>query len=157
MNTAIVYYSQHHGNTEKLLKAIASKHEVTLINVTEQHEADLSTYDRIGFASGIYYSSFAKQVLNLARENLPTNKQVFFLATCGAPRKNYFDAIRQVTRDKQCAELGAYLCLGFDTFGPFKLIGGLAKGHPTEDEIAGAVTFYEGLNNKGEAISNARK
>ena len=35
--------------------------------------------------------------------------------------------------------------MGFDTFGPFKLVGGIAKGHPDEDEIRGAVEFYEGL------------
>ena len=29
MKTAIVYYSQHHGNTKKLLDAIAEKHDVT--------------------------------------------------------------------------------------------------------------------------------
>ena len=33
MKTAIVYYSQHHGNTKKLLDAIAEKHDVTLIDV----------------------------------------------------------------------------------------------------------------------------
>ena len=42
-------------------------------------------------------------------------------------------------------ELGAYHCLGFDTFGPFKLVGGIAKGHPTEEEIAGATKFYREL------------
>jgi flavodoxin len=29
MKTAIVYYSQHHGNTKKLLDAIAEKHDVS--------------------------------------------------------------------------------------------------------------------------------
>ena len=62
MKTAIVYYSKHHGNTKKLLDAIASQFEVTLIDVTEQPDADLSSFDRVGFASGIYYSSFAKQL-----------------------------------------------------------------------------------------------
>ena len=41
MKTAIVYHSYHHGNTKKLLDAIAEKHEVTLIDVTatrRQHE-----------------------------------------------------------------------------------------------------------------------
>ena len=53
MKTAIVYYSKHHGNTKKLLDAIAKKHEVTLIDVTENPTADLSGYDRIGFAGRI--------------------------------------------------------------------------------------------------------
>ena len=52
--TAIVYYSQHHGNTKKLLDAIAGfDKDVTLIDVTEKHEVDLTGYGRIGFASGI--------------------------------------------------------------------------------------------------------
>ena len=61
MKTAIVYYSQHHGNTKKLLDAIVDADMgVTLINAAEKIEMDLRDYDRIGFASGIYFSSFAK-------------------------------------------------------------------------------------------------
>ena len=33
-----IYYSKHHGNTKKLLDAIAAENEVTLIDVTEQGE-----------------------------------------------------------------------------------------------------------------------
>ena len=66
MTTAIVYYSKHHGNTKKLLEAIAEHNEVTLIDVTEQPSADLLSYDRIGLASGIYFNSFAKQLLSFA-------------------------------------------------------------------------------------------
>ncbi|MCR5674581.1 MAG: hypothetical protein K6G16_02615 [Lachnospiraceae bacterium] len=47
---------------------------------------------------------------------------------------------------KNCKVLGEYLCPGFDTFGPFKLVGGIQKGHPTEKEIRDAVAFYQGLN-----------
>ena len=52
---------------------------------------------------------------------------------------------RKIAKKKHCRELGAYHCLGFDNFGPFKLVGGIAKGHPTEKEIADAVKFYQGL------------
>ena len=64
MKTAIVYYSHHHGNTKKLLDAIALQNEVTLIDATSTNKVDLSEYDRIGFASGIYYTNFAKQVIS---------------------------------------------------------------------------------------------
>ena len=54
MRTAIVYYSQHHGNTKKLLDAISDADiSVTLINAAEKIEVDLRDYDRIGLASGI--------------------------------------------------------------------------------------------------------
>ena len=145
MKTAIVYYSEHHGNTKKLLDAIAAKHDVTLINVTKTPETDLSGYDRIGLASGIYYSSFAKQLLAYAEEHLPEGKDVFYIYTHGAPKGMFLNAVRKIAEAKHCRELGDYHCQGYDTFGPFKLVGGIAKGHPTEDEISGAVSFYEGL------------
>ncbi len=145
MKTAIVYYSAHHGNTKKLLDAIAEKYDVTLIDVTKDKTTDISQYDRIGFASGIYYASFAKQVLKYAEEKLPMGKSVFYISTYGTKKPSYYRAIVRIAESKCCKEIGRYDCLGFDTFGPFKLIGGIAKGHPTEDEINGAVRFYESL------------
>ncbi len=145
MKTAVVYYSKHHGNTKKLLDAIAAVEDVTLIDVTEAPDADLSDYDRIGLASGIYYSSFAKQLISFAAEHLPEERDVFFIYTHGAPSGGFLKGIREITEKKHCRELGAYRCQGFDTFGPFRLVGGIAKGHPTEAEIAAAVEFYRAL------------
>ncbi len=145
MKSASVYYSKHHGNTKKLLDAIAQAHEVTLIDVTAQPEADLTEYDRVGFASGIYYSKFHKSLLKFAQERLPQGKPVFFLYTYGAEKKSYTDAIAQAVSSRGAKLLGSYGCFGFDSFGPFKLIGGIAKGHPDAAELRGAVSFYEGL------------
>ena len=91
MKTAIVYHSYHHGNTKKLVDAIAARHEdVTLINVLEKSEADLF-------------------------------------------------------KTKGAEFLGSYRANGHITWGPFAIGGGQKKGHPTQAEIDGAVTFYEGL------------
>ncbi len=146
MSTAIIYYSKHHGNTKKLLDAIkAADSEVELLDVTEKLELNLSSYDRIGFASGIYYNNFAKQIIDFAKNNLPTGKEVFFIATAGNPTKSCFNSIASVTADKGCKEIGRYISKGFDTFGPFKLVGGIQKGHPTEEEIQEAVEFYRNI------------
>ena len=145
MKTAIIYYSKHHGNTKKLLDAIAEKNEVTLIDVTEKPTADLTGYDRIGLASGIYYNNFAKQLLSFAEEHLPEKKDVFYIYTHGAPKGMFLTAIRKISEQKQFKEIGSYHCLGYDTFGPFKLLGGIAKGHPTEEEVKEAVAFYQKL------------
>lgn len=146
MKTVIIYYSQHHGNTKKLLDAMAAADpDVALIDVTSAGEMDLSEYDRIGIASGVYYNSFAKQVLSCAEKYLPENKPVFFVYTHGAPKVVPLKEVRKITQAKHCPELGVYHCQGFDTFGPFKLVGGLAKGHPTKDEIVAAVRFYQEL------------
>ena len=145
MKTAIIYYSQHHGNTKKLLDAIAAQEQVALIDVVENKDADLSSFDRIGFASGIYFSAFAKQIIAFAKEKLPEGKDVFYIYTHGAPSGDFLKAMRQIAESKRCRELGEYHCQGFDTFGPLKLVGGIAKGHPTEEEIAAAVEFYRTL------------
>ena len=142
MKTAIVYYSEHHENTKKLLDAIAAEYEVTLIDVTKNPDADLSEYDRIGLASGIYYSAFAKQLVTFAKEHLPEGKDIFYIYTHGAPKGDFLKGMRAIAEEKNCRELGFYHCQAFDTFGPFKLIGGLNKGHPTVLEIRGAVEFY---------------
>ena len=78
MKAAIIYYSKHHGNTKKLIDAIAAKHEITVIDATQINTTDLTAFDAVGFASGIYYSKFHKSVLEFAEKNLPKNKKVFF-------------------------------------------------------------------------------
>lgn len=145
MKTAIVYYSKHHGNTKKLLDAIAEKHEVTLIDVTDNPTIDLSAYDRIGFASGIYYSKFQKALLKYAEDHMPEGKETFFIYTYGAEKKGYTNAIKEAVSNHNAKVLGEFGCFGFNTFGPFKLIGGIAKGHPDNDDLNNVLKFYEAL------------
>jgi flavodoxin len=54
-------------------------------------------------------------------------------------------ALREVLRQKGFAIKGEFTCAGFDTFGPFKLIGGLKKGHPDEKDLEDARAFAKGL------------
>ncbi len=147
MKTAIVYYSKHHGNTKKLLDAIQAAYpdEITLFDVTEVACADLQSFDLIGYASGIYYSKFEKRVAQFAKANAPQGKDTFLLYTYGAEKAGYTKSIRDVLAESKANVLGEYGCLGFDTFGPFKLIGGIAKNHPTAEETENAVTFYRDL------------
>ena len=145
MRSVIVYASTHHGNTKKVVDAIANECELELVDATKVHEKDLREYDLIGFASGIFFTKFSEQVLNFARVNLPANKNVFFIATAGNPIKGNFNSIAVIVKDKKCSEVGRFQCKGFDTYGPFKLVGGIQKGHPDETELKEAVDFYKGL------------
>lgn len=145
MKTAIIYYSKHHGNTKKLLDALAQKNEVTLIDVTNNPTTDLSEYDCIGFASGIYYSKFQKKLLEYAEKYMPDNKKSFFIYTYGVKKEGYTNAITDAVSKHNADILGDFGCLGFNTFGPFKLIGGIAKGHPDNTDIENALSFYRGL------------
>ena len=145
MKTAIVYASTHHGNTKKLLDAIAARNEVTLVDAVAQKTFDLNGYDRIGIASGVAFGKYYPQMLSFLEANLPENRQVFFIHTAGDPREGHNAAAKAISDARHCVCLGTYFCKGFDTFGPFKLVGGICKGHPTADEIDGAVRFYAEL------------
>lgn len=142
MKTAICYYSRHHGNTLAVLKAMSEAGQVDLIDITARTAVHLEDYDAVGFASGIYYGKFHDTVLDFARQYLPEGKTVFFVYTYGAKRSGYSKAIAQEAAAKHAPVLGEYSCKGYDTFGPFRLIGGLAKGHPNADELAQARTFF---------------
>lgn len=141
----IIYASTHHGNTKKLVEAISRVHPVTLIDATKQPEADLSGYDLIGFASGIDFGYFYKSVEDFLIKNLPVGKSVFFLYTCAKPSSRFTETMRQQAIKQNAAVLGEYGCRGFNTYGPWKLIGGMNKNHPSAEEIQKALRFFASL------------
>ena len=143
MKTAIIFASVHHGNTRKIVEKIARNNDVDLIDATQVKEKDLSEYDRIGFASGIYYGKFHQSVLNFASVNLPEYKEVFLICTQGGSAA--YQSIETIIKDKHCNVIGKFSCKGYDTFGPFKLVGGIAKGHPNEKDLTAAMEFYQSL------------
>lgn len=143
MKRAIVYASVHHGNTRKLTERIAEVCGADLIDAIHQPKADLSEYDMIGFASGIYFSKFHRGIMKFATENLPEGKKVFLICTYGGSAN--FKAFEQIMKEKKASVIGRFGCKGYDTFGPFKLVGGIAKGHPNEKDLEDAVRFVEEL------------
>ena len=56
--------------------------------------------------------------------------------------------------------IGKFGCKGYDTFGPFKLVGGIAKGHTDEEDIKNAKCFihieyyFFRYDNLGKALIN---
>ena len=145
--TAIIYFSEHHGNMKKIVEAIAAAHgEVTLIDAATKIEVDLSGYERIGFASGIYAGQFARKLLTFAQINLPDKKEAFILYTSAMNGKSYGDDIRELLEKRNARILGTWHTRGFCTFGPLKLIGGAFKGRPGEADLKEALAFYEGLD-----------
>ena len=152
MKTAICYYSRHHGNTLKVAQAMALEGEVDLIDVTTRQAVRLEGYDCIGLASGIYGFEFQKAVVEFARQYLPQGKPVFFLYTYGGAKGTGAKAVAEVAREKDCPILGEFSCKGFDTFGPFKLVGGIAKGHPDRKDLENARAFYREMVRAWEAL-----
>ena len=150
--TAIVYFSSHHGNTRKLVEGIrAALGDITLIDVVRE-KPDLTEYDCVGFASGIYAFHFGKPLRDYMEAALPPDKEVFLLYTYGKLMGDYAKSARDIVLARGCTLLGEHGCLGYDTFGPLKLVGGIAKGHPDGADIGAAADFVAGcLGGKEQA------
>lgn len=150
MKTIIIYRSKHHGNTKKLVDAIAENFDdvetLDVATLGKNEIPDLSSYPIVGIASGIYYREFDKDLKRVVQAALNPGDKCFALLTCGGQDKWYTRDIDGLCRTRQADLLTSYGCLGFDTWGPFKLKGGVNKGHPTAEEIQGAIDFFQKLS-----------
>ena len=97
----------------------------------------------IGFASGIDFGKFYDAVEQFLKDNLPENKAVFFMYTCARDDKDFTYTIRTEAMKRHALLMGEYGCRGYNTYGAWKVIGGMNKHHPTKKELDGAVQFYE--------------
>lgn len=138
---AIIYKSIHHGNTKKLLDGIKSTCEVDLVEAEEARYMNMSAYKAVGFASGIYMSKLHESIYDFleGQEMLP--QKAFAIITSGSNNKKYGLAFSDYLSKKGLDLLGVYSCKGFDTYGIFGVIGGIAKNRPNNSDIAAAVSF----------------
>lgn len=140
----MIYASVHHGNTQNIGKIIAESLNADILSINEVNVNDLNDYDLIGFGSGIYYGKFHKDILNFIN-NLPIlkGKKAFVFSTSGQGKNDYNNSIENKLKEKGYEVIGSFACKGYDTYGPFKLIGGVAKGRPNDEDIQDAKSFAE--------------
>ena len=148
MKSIIVYESVHHNNTEKIAKVIADEIDAELVNVrnfTDSHK-NLDDYELIGFGSGIYYSKIHKNIKKFIEtiEHMD-NQKTFIFTTSGRGKKSFHKKFKELLDSKGFDVIAEFTCKGFDTFGPFKIVGGINKGQPNEEDLANARKFAKSL------------
>jgi flavodoxin len=53
--------------------------------------------------------------------------------------------LKEKLENKGMKVLGGFSCKAWDTYGPFKLMGGINKGRPNEEDLKKAREFAKGL------------
>jgi flavodoxin len=148
VKTLIICKSYHHMNTEKVAKEMAEVLGAKLATVEDVKPTDLADYDLIGFGSGIYAGKHHKALLEFAKSLPQQKKAVFIFSTCGSPTgRNQHGVLRDILGQRGFTVKGEFFCPGFDTFGPFKLIGGIKKGHPDVKDLEDSRAFAKSLMN----------
>ena len=139
----IVYDSYHHGNTKKVAEAMAEASGAELCPAADAAGKDLSAYDVVGFGSGIAYSKPYEALQKAAARLDLAGRTVFVFSTSGVGRAQYNGFFEKKLKDAGATVAGSFACKGFDTVGPFKLMGGISKGHPDESDLAAAKEFIK--------------
>ncbi|KHD34890.1 flavodoxin [Clostridium acetobutylicum] len=146
MKSIVIYESVHHGNTEKVAKAMAEELSAECIRAQDLNLEKLKDYDLIGFGSGIFYNKFHKNILKLVGNIGKINgKKAFVFSTSGQGRESSNKSLSKQLEEKGFKVIGSFACKGFDTFGPLKLLGGIGKGRPDQKDIEEAKKFVLGL------------
>lgn len=124
----IIYFSFHHQNTKKLI--FSYRDGIDFFDVLKVEDIDFSKYEIVGFASGIYMGKMNKILMRFIYNNINKLNKVFIIYTCGSGMKLYGKKIKNELNKKNINVIDFFSCKGFDTYGPWKIIGGISKNHP---------------------------
>lgn len=152
MKTIIIYTSVHHGNTKKIVDVMADVLSADIVDITKNPNPDITGYDLVGLASGVYLGSLHPKILNFAN-NIPSNnnikKGIFIVSTCGVDFCDYAKKLKISLQKRNIPVLGRFQCRGYDTFGFWGRIGGIAKNRPNAKDCERARLFAQFLITDG--------
>lgn len=155
MKTLIIYISMHHGNTEKVARAMANMLGANLLRVEQAVASMLEQYDLIGFGSGIYYGRHHEGLLDFV-DRLPMlrNKKTFIFSTSGLRKirlfHNFDEPLRKRLQRKGFDIIGEFSCRGLDTYRATRLVGGINRGRPDARDLKQAEDFARSFKNSLE-------
>ena len=133
----IFYYSYSAMSTEKLVKGIQNSFpNIEILLLPSEEKNDVSSYDYIGFASGIYAWDFGKPIYEkLEKLKGLEGKKCFSLCTSTAGNEKYVLYPKESIEKKGGKFIGGWGCPGKAVFFPLNLFGGVNKVRPNDDDI----------------------
>ena len=146
MNSIIIYQSLHHQNTEQVANAMAETLGCEAVKVHELGERKISDYDLVGFGSGIFYSKHHRSLIEFSEKlGQKQHGKAFVFSTSGMTKLKSHDMLKKILVLKGYGVIDEFTCPGFDTWGPLKLIGGIKKNRPNDEDLEKAKAFVKKL------------
>jgi flavodoxin len=150
MDALLVVYSYHHNNTLKIAEVFAKVLDAKIVTPQQANPKELQKYTLIGFGAGIDSGKHYKPLIDLA-DQLPTvtDKKVFIFSTSGVSNPKYKAKIHTTLREKLQTKgysvVDEFNCHGFNTNSLLKVLGGMNKGRPNEEDLKHAEEFAGNL------------
>ncbi|MDP6380586.1 MAG: EFR1 family ferrodoxin [Phycisphaerae bacterium] len=159
MKTTIVCFSQT-GNTQRVAEAIAGglgAGDVELVPLEKAAEAHLDDADLIGIGTPVFYYHEPTVVRDfISRLALKEKTLAFTFITSGGHPTNTLRRLQKMLAKKGATVIDSYECLGYDTY-PIYIKHFRQWGHPSEEDLAGARLFGQGLVDKVRRIGEGEK
>ncbi len=149
----IIYESYHHNNTEKVAHILAQGLQSDLHKPSQVKPSQLLDYDVIGIGTGIYFGK-PHHKINSFLDKLPllNGKKSFLFTTSGNTNTKYIQGVIQEIifkmEEKGLKIIDSFSIKGWNTFGPFRLIGGINRGHPDLKDLYNTELFAKKLLNE---------
>ncbi|MFJ6569360.1 flavodoxin family protein [Streptomyces sp. NPDC091292] len=144
MKAVIVCVSVSHGNTRRVADSMAQVLGAKVVSPEQADLTELAESDLVGFGSGVFYSRLHPRLTELVKA-LPSGRgRAFVFATSGFPEIPLLPFTRplvQLLEGKGFEVDGSFSCRAFDTWTPFKLVGGINKQRPNIGDLAAARAF----------------
>lgn len=152
MKTVIVCVSVSHGNTRRIADAMAGVLDAKVVSPEEADLGELTDADLVGFGAGVFHGRLHPRLTAFVQA-LPTARgsgrgRAFAFATSGLPELPPAPFTRPLVRlleGKGFAVDGTFSCRAFDTWMPFRLVGGIHKQRPDAGDLTAARAFAERL------------
>ena len=155
MKILLIIKSTHQQNTLKIAEAMSEVAPLTVVELENSKNYNLSEYDIIGFGSGIYYGKHDAELIKYVEGLNDKPFYSFVISTSGTNKYlKYSKALVNALESKNKTVLGTFGCKGLDKFFIFKLFGGLNKAHPDEKDYDSAQQFIIEIIEKYEQLKN---
>ncbi|THA49845.1 flavodoxin [Streptomyces sp. A1136] len=146
MKIVIVCTSVSHGNTRRVADAMADVLDAKVVTPEEADPAEPAGADLVGFGSGVFYGKLHHGLTDFVKTLPPCRGRAFVFATSGLPEippRPYTRALTRLLEGKGYEVDGAFSCRAFDTWAPFKIVGGINKHRPAAEDLTAARDFAE--------------
>ncbi|TLG09540.1 flavodoxin [Nocardia cyriacigeorgica] len=149
MKAIIVCASVSHGNTKRIAEVMGEVLQARVVDPDQVDAAELAGYDLVGFGSGVRYMDLYPELRTFVALLPPQQRgKAFVFATSGLPEppfRRYLHSLAEMLERKGFDVVDTFTCRGFDTWLPMRIVGGIQKGHPDDNDLQAARIFADNL------------
>lgn len=147
MKTIMIYTSTHHGNTEKIGRAIGEVLKADLHSLDREKISSikLEGYDLIGLGAGVRGNKPDPKLMRALQKLNLKDRKVFLFSTSAGNSIDEIRLLKDTVLQKRAHLMGQFMCPGFFDWAFMKWFGGYNKGHPDEIDLDNARKFARSL------------